>query len=108
MTRYLVVTPEMSAVVPILDFGQGPLEYFADVFECEAENARDAKIMAVRHWRRTGAKWISDCDGNPFAGLKAEVMKPCEFCGQYCEGCPGLLAADDKRWREELARGERT
>ena len=76
--KYLVYTPEYGTVIPILDDGSGPMEYGADVMLVRAQNARRAKVLAVRAWRRKPwkqARWLHDClsDGrSPFVGLKAE------------------------------------
>ena len=85
MTRYMVVTPEYEVVVPTLDDGSGPMEPTCDVLEVEASNAREAKIMAVREWRRMQhdgrwrqAHWIADQQSNgasPFTGLQVINLK---------------------------------
>lgn len=90
MKRWLVITPEYGEVVPILDYGQGPLEYHSDVIEIEAETRRDALVLGVNLMRRNSCEyhWFRHCDGNPFVGVKAEVVP--EMC-QACEGtgCTG-------------------
>lgn len=78
MTKYMIVTPEYGVKQPILEDGSGPTEYGHDVFECEAKNAREAKVLAVRHWREGGReRWVRDQltdERNPFTGLKAMNM----------------------------------
>ena len=75
MKRWMVVTPEYGEVIPILDYGEGPLEYQADVIEVEAETRRDAIIIGVALMRRdpSAYHWFEHADGNPYAGVKAEI-----------------------------------
>ena len=84
MTHYLVITPPYDILIPILDDGTGPVESHCDVLEIEAINPREAKINAVREWRRMqhnghwrDARWIRDQqsnNANPFSGLKVEDL----------------------------------
>lgn len=81
-----MITPEYGVVVPVLDFGQGPMEYGCDVIEIEAENARDAIALGVREMLRAPYgngdfihegqfSWCRDAraDGcSPYAGVRAE------------------------------------
>lgn len=59
---YYVVTPEYGDVVPVLDYGQGPIEYGRDVIEIEARNERDAIALGVREMLRQP----TDRFGNPY------------------------------------------
>jgi len=70
LRRWLVVTPEYGEVIPILDYGQGPVEYVADVMEVEAETSHDAIIFGIRLMRKEGCHYFDICD-NPFAGVRA-------------------------------------
>ena len=47
MRRWYVVTPEYGTVVPVLDYGQGPIEYGCDVVEIEATVLRLRKRMGL-------------------------------------------------------------
>ena len=91
MKRWYVVTPEYGEVVPVLDYGQGPLEYQADVIEIEAETRRDAILIGVKMMRENPSKyhWFRHADGNPFAGVKAELVPEC------CRVCHGFGGVDD-------------
>lgn len=53
----------------------GPYDPVADYRLVFAATARRAKVLAVRSWRRESARrrnWVTECDGNPFVGLRAE------------------------------------
>lgn len=85
--HYFVVSPEMSEVVPVLDTGEGPTEYFRCVASVEAANKQDAKVLALR--TKEMSDWVTECrsDGvNPFAGLEVRnAICPHGFC--FCDGC---------------------
>lgn len=94
MPHYFVVSPEMSEVVPVLDYGQGPLEYFSCVATVDAANKRDAIKAAIKHPKMK--PWVQErrSDGlSPFAGLKAEETRCphgkcyCEMCNEHCAEC---------------------
>jgi len=72
---YYVVSPEYSVKEVVLDDGSGPSYPVRDVVEVEANTKREAIIKGVAkmraHPRSFG--WLTDCDGNPFAGMKAEL-----------------------------------
>ena len=77
MTHYLVIIPAYETVIPILDDGTGPSEWGSDVLEVEALNASQAKVLAVREWRRQRTRWVSDQDTDcrcPFTGLQVRNM----------------------------------
>lgn len=84
MRRWYVVTPEYDTVVPVLDFGQGPIERGADVIEIEAETRRDAITLGVKEMLRlsrghAGFKFdwcrTMQSDGSsPFTGVYAEPV----------------------------------
>jgi len=68
--KYSVVSGEMSEVVPILDDGSGPEEYFRDYVEVLAHEPIEAKAKAIRtkafrKWR----EWQKDGDESPYIGL---------------------------------------
>ena len=74
MPTYLVISPEYGEVVPILDYGVGPMEYASDVIRVDAPNKRAARVLAVRTWRKE--KWVlkyCEFDENPYRGLKVEL-----------------------------------
>jgi hypothetical protein len=92
MHHYWVVSPEMSEIVPVLDTGEGPTEYFHCVVPIEAETAADAKVLALKDPEMEA--WIQEArsDGhNPLIGLKAEVAYCphgiCSCCHDGCEKC---------------------
>lgn len=71
MPLWLVIGPEYGEVVPVLDYGEGPLEYQCDVVEVEADTKREARILGIKLLRQE--KYLQNYpDENPFAGL--EVM----------------------------------
>jgi hypothetical protein len=80
--RWLVITPEVETVVPILDDGSGPTEIGADVIEVEAETRRDAIALGVRLMLRSGRKQYTYCRDqrsdrcSPFAGVRAVEYQP--------------------------------
>lgn len=80
LKHYLVVSPEISEVVPVLDFGMGPLEYYRCCAYIEAYNKREAKIKALRsdemyNW----IEWARGDRKNPFSGLKVEEILESDF-----------------------------
>ena len=97
MKHYYVVTPEMSEVIPILDYGQGPLEYFCETALVECEDPRDAKSLAIAAGLLP--KWLDDSGGsNPFTGLKVEdpLCMHGVCCCDVCNGECGQCMADDE------------
>jgi hypothetical protein len=69
---YCVLSPEMWEVIPILDDGTGPREYFRDYSEVTARDSIEAKVKAVRtkdfsKWR----EWQRDGDESLYKGLRA-------------------------------------
>lgn len=82
LKRWYVITPEYSEVVPVLDWGQGPIEYGRDVIEIEAKTKREAIALGVREMLKGGRqtewsfyKWCCSAreDGcSPYAGVTAE------------------------------------
>lgn len=92
MTHYLVISPEYGTVIPILDYGEGPMEYGRDVVCVDAATKRQAKVLGVRKMRNDAhCHYHADhCDTNPFTGVAVEPAecahgKRC-YCG--CEECP--------------------
>ncbi len=85
--HYLVVSEEYGEVVPVLDYGQGPMEYGCDVWEGEAQNKSDAKTLAWAHWRKTHAKCLQNNradNRHPMSGVKVEgPFPPCGRCGKF-------------------------
>lgn len=69
---YSVVSPEMWEIVPVLDDGSGPKEYFRDYVEIKARGPIEAKVKAVKtkafaKWR----EWCRDGDESPYECLSA-------------------------------------
>lgn len=69
---YSVVSPEMWEIVPVLDDGTGPKEYFRDYVEVLAKGPIEAKVKAVKtkaftKWR----VWCRDGEESPYEGLSA-------------------------------------
>ena len=77
MKHWYVVTPEYGTVIPVLDTGEGPMEYGADCIEVEADNKRDAiafgvKLMLKGKWKEY--QWCKDQRSSgvsPYTGVKA-------------------------------------
>lgn len=96
MNHYLVVSPEMSEIVSLLDDGSGPREYFHCVCSVAAKTQREAKIKAIKH--PDMKKWVEeqrDNDCNPFTGLTVESpLCPHGIC--FCDMCEGECAECDK------------
>ena len=77
MPNYLVVTPQYKEKTQILADGTGPIEIVADTCEVVARSAREARVFAVREWRKQNRTWVRDQMSNnasPFAGLKVFNM----------------------------------
>ena len=103
---WLVVSPEYGTVIPILDYGQGPIEYGCDVVFVEAETRRDALLLGVALFRKSGAKYLKDAD-NPYAGVKVES----QYCAAHglpvwnrdhyeCPQCDALIIEEANARRE--------
>jgi len=83
--HWMVSSPEMSVVIPILDDGTGPLEYFHDVAWVEATSKREA----IRLGTPKLTEWASQARSyglNPFVGVRAELAT-CEHGVCYCDMC---------------------
>ena len=84
MKHWIVVTPEVGVVIPVLDDGSGPMEYGCDVVEVEAESRRDAIALGVRlmlrgRWREyTYCKEQRAARCSPYTGVRAELLLDCE------------------------------
>lgn len=83
MTRYIVYSEEYGRVEPVLDFGQGPMEYGRDVWEGEAKNKAEARRLAYTAWRdrpagdNNGGEYIewNRSDGrHPMSGVTVEEI----------------------------------
>jgi|GEM_PF-5999156 len=73
--KYIVTSSEMYCVVPVLDDGTGPKEYFYDVKIVEAHEPIEAMVKAVRSkefksWRQ----WQKDSEDSPYVGLTVEEV----------------------------------
>jgi len=106
MTHYIVVSEEVGEVIPILDYGQGPIEYFRCVAVVDAPNPSKAKAMALK--TKEFNAWLEECSGdNPFVGLKVEKglcphgICQCEICcGNDEPTCPECLIEFNKDFNE--------
>ena len=81
---YLVISPEMSETIPILDDGSGPTEYFRCAIDVRAKNKREAKIKAIKH--HAMQEWVVTArkdDQNPFVGLTVKKIFVCNDCDYY-------------------------
>ena len=90
---YLVVSPEVGVMIPVLDDGSGPIEYGRDVALVRTSlGPREAKVAAVALWRRglISSDWIHDAEC-PFAGVTVEPYQIDEVEEEFWEwelGCP--------------------
>lgn len=79
MRNWIVITPEYGDVVPVLDYGQGPIEYGCDAIEIEAASKRDAIALGVK--AMLNSKDYRYCresrqfGENPYARVKAELIE---------------------------------
>lgn len=74
-TWFLVCSAEYGTVVPVLDYGQGPIEFGRDCMYIRATTPERAKVLMVRATRRRTTRWNAPewlRDGNPFRGMIAE------------------------------------
>lgn len=90
MTRYIVTAPpyerEAAPSSYLPDWGR-PMETRVDYWEGEADNPKQAKVLAVRFWRKEHRQnwrecWhVGDADSDgrcPFTGLKVEIYPTAE------------------------------
>lgn len=103
MPHYMVVSGEMEIGGDEYD----PPEYGCCVVYEDAANRRESIKAALKS--REFVKWVRDARGNgenPFIGVKAELMVPCEHgacgCG-LCPDCPECLAKWEREVELELA-----
>ena len=73
---YEVISPEMWEIVPVLDDGSGPKEYFRDYTEVKARGEVEAVVKAVRSkafkkWR----EWAEFDDISPYDEVTAERIE---------------------------------
>ena len=98
---YVVCSPEYGEVIPVLDYGQGPIEFGCDVAFAYARNARRAKVLALRVFRRLHRRgpypgYLSD---NPFSGMTAKP-NVCDHGQQYhCQQCDDELKREEELWK---------
>ena len=90
--RWAVCGPEIGTVVPVCDDGTGPMEYGRDYIEIEAATKREALVKGLRAFRRHEAEYQGNDDwwndgGNPFNGMLANLLEPCEKHGYDSEAC---------------------
>jgi hypothetical protein len=75
-TRYSVVSGEMWEVVPVLDDGTGPREYFRDYVEVKAREPIEARVKAVRTKAfRSWRKWADEADQSPYTRLTVRKLR---------------------------------
>lgn len=101
-----VVTPEYGERMPVCDDGSGPVEYGRDSIEVEAPTRRAAIIAGVKAMRANSGRYRyyrGHCEGNPFAGVRAEpavcghgrphfVFSGGKPVGVECPACEAELA----------------
>jgi len=71
--KYVVISPEMWEIEPVLDDGTGPKEYFKCYVEVEAVNKHEARIKAIK--TEEMKPWVDlqrDNGKPPMAGLVVE------------------------------------
>lgn len=93
MQHFIVVTPEMSEVVPVTDYGEGPTEYFRLSVPIEARTASEAKVFAI--YTPELSQWVIDArsDGlNPLCGLEVVSNLICSHGMCHC-GCVDIDCA---------------
>lgn len=96
---WIVVSQEYGEVIPILDYGQGPMEYGCDVVNVWAETKREARVLGLKLFRQQGARFLDKCDC-PFAEMKvlpgACEHGACMFDGEPdCQRCLAEMDACD-------------
>lgn len=82
--HYSVITPDY---ITYRGDEYEPSEYGADWICVEASTKREAKLKAVKEWRKQGTEWMEDCrsdNANPYTGLKVESML-CEHGYCFCD-----------------------
>jgi len=72
--KFAVVSPEYGEVVPVLDYGEGPVEYGCDYIEIETNSRRDALVLGIKAMRKDLRQYrylatLMD-DECPFTGFK--------------------------------------
>lgn len=84
--HYAVMSPEMSAVIPITDEGFGPTEYFCCVAEVEAPTRNAARWLAIK--TKEFEPWMDDVGRGemPIKGLEV-VDQKCEHGVCHCTDC---------------------
>ena len=73
MKTWFVCTPEYWTSPQIMYGNPDPGERGCDIVEVQARTKRDAKIIAVRAFRKADCKYLQD-NGNPFTGITAETF----------------------------------
>lgn len=73
MKTWFVCTPEYWTSPQIMYGDPDPGEHGCDIVEVQARTKRDAKIIAVRAFRKADCKYLQDA-GNPFTGITAETF----------------------------------
>lgn len=100
---YWVFTPEYDEVIPVIDFGQGPIEPVRDIAAVLALDKEHAKVLAVKAFRKQRS-YISKSDENPFIGLQVwEAICPhgtWEFTEVLENGTTKSLYDCDKCYQE--------
>lgn len=81
---WYVISPEYGEVVPVLDYGQGPIEYGRDVIEVQARTKKEA-ISA-------GVAMMLKVVGRQFKGVQDTVASGmCPYTGFTAEPIHGRL-----------------
>ena len=86
--HWIVISPELSGVIPVLDDGSGPREYWRESVSVIAPTERGAKVAAV--WTMT--EWPQyarhELGMTPFAGLEVrDAVCAHGFCWCDLEDC---------------------
>jgi hypothetical protein len=76
MDTWLVVSPEMWVVVPVLDDGSGPREYYCNYVEVKAENRCKAITAALKTKEfQAWKEWQKDSGEGIRKGVSAKRRK---------------------------------
>jgi hypothetical protein len=107
MPYYLVCSEEYGEVIPVTDYGEGPMEYSCDVWEGFAANVAAARKAAYQLWKANPREWKSiennRGDGrHPMSGAKVEWL--CRCSGPLHGDTCGIPKDDRAELNEEIQR----
>ena len=99
--HYEVLSPEMSAVQPVTDDGEGPIEFWVEWVCVLATDRRDALKQAIKH--TDFQPWVKEARRdqiNPFSGVKARLTLckhgVCWACNDELMPCDVCLSSDNE------------